>query len=478
MGAMADFIATFWPWLSSAVVFFVDVVVTGHVVLNKRDNRAALGWVGLIWFVPLGGALLYVLFGINRIRRKARRMRRRTDGELVRLPVSDPNQTKLESLGTLSQLVGAVTARPVSAGNLIRPLTSGTTAYSEMLDAIASARQTIGLSTYIFDNDRTGRTFVDALAAAVQRGVAVRVLIDDIGLRYTFPSIVRRLRKANVPVARFMPSLLPWRFAYAQLRNHRKLLIVDGRIGFTGGMNIRDGHDVRVNSRHPITDCHFRIDGPVVTDLRAIFADDWQFATRETLVGASWFPTLQPAGNALARGIASGPDDHFETLRMTHLGAIACARLSATIITPYFVPDNDMISALGIAALRGVRVEIIVPERNNLLLVQWAMMSQLGSLLQNGCQIRLSPAPFDHTKLLIVDDAWCLFGSANWDARSLRLNFEFDVECYDPALIRELKPLIDEKIRASRPFTYEEWNRRSLPVKLRDGIARLASPYL
>jgi cardiolipin synthase len=475
---MADFIATFWPWLSSAILFFVDVVTTCHVVLHKRDNRAALGWVGLIWFVPFAGAVLYVLFGINRIRRKARRMRRRTGDEMVRLPLPDANRYEIESLGTLSQLVGAVTNRPLTSGNLIRPLTTGTAAYSEMLDAIASAQWSIGLSTYIFDNDRTGHTFVEALAAAVRRGVAVRVLIDDIGLRYTFPSIVRRLRKANVPTARFMPSLLPWRFAYAQLRNHRKLLIIDGRIGFTGGMNIREGHNDKSESRHPIIDCHFRIEGPVIADMRAVFADDWQFATRETLAGLVWFPVLDPVGKSLARGIASGPDDHFETLRMTHLGAIACARSSVTIITPYFVPDNDMISALGIAALRGVRVEIVVPERNNLLLVQWAMMSQLGSLLQNGCHIRLSPAPFDHTKLMIVDDAWCLFGSANWDARSLRLNFEFDVECYDPGLIRELKPLIDEKTRASRPFTYEEWNRRSLPVKLRDGIARLASPYL
>lgn len=475
---MAEFLSTFWPWLTSAVVFVVDVLVTGHVVLHKRDNRAALGWVGLIWFVPLGGAVLYVLFGINRIRRKARRMRRRTGNDPVRMPIPDGNQCPAESLGTLCQLVGAVTARPVSPGNLIRPLTSGSAAYSEMLDAIASAKQTIGLSTYIFDNDRTGRLFVDALAAAVRRGVAVRVLIDDIGLRYTFPSIIRHLHKANVPAARFMPSLLPWRFAYAQLRNHRKLLIIDGRVGFTGGMNIRDGHDVRSSSRHPIADCHFRIEGPVVTDLRAIFADDWQFATRETLAGSAWFSALEPAGPSLARGIASGPDDHFETLRMTHLGAIACARSSLTIVTPYFVPDNDMLSALGIAALRGVNVVLVLPERNNLLLVQWAMMSQLGTLLQNGCRVLLTPPPFDHTKLLIADDAWCLFGSANWDARSLRLNFEFDVECYDPSLIRELKPMVDEKIQSSRPLTYEEWSRRSLPVRLRDGIARLASPYL
>jgi cardiolipin synthase len=466
-----------WAFVTSAALLAGDVLATGHIVLFKRDNRAALGWVGLVWLAPVAGALLYFLFGINRVRRKARRLRLRVDrGPVPPEPLGAPSPGA-SGLESLQRLVGGVTGRPISLGNRVQPLATGEEVYAEMLTEIASAVHSIGLSTYIFDNDRIGRIFVESLSAAVHRGVAVRVLIDDLGLRYSFPSIVRRLRAAGVPVARFMPSLLPWRFEYAQLRNHRKILVLDGRIGFTGGMNIRDGHDGRMQSRHPITDCHFRIDGPVVKDMRAVFADDWQFAAGEVLSGADWFPELEAVGSGSARGIASGPDDDG-TLRLILLGALACARRSVRIVTPYFLPDGDLISALSVAALRGVRVDILVPEHNNMRLVHWAMMGQLGHLLEHGCRLWLTPPPFDHTKLFLIDEGWCMIGSANWDPRSLRLNFEFNVECHDAALVGELTAVVEKKRIASRPLTGDELNGRNLLVKLRDGIARLASPYL
>jgi cardiolipin synthase len=473
---MTDLLLTYWPVVTSAALFVADVVATGHVVLFKRDTRAAIGWVGLIWLVPVVGTALYVLFGINRIRRKARRLRRR--GSPTPHPDSAGLPAPADGIDSLRRLVGRVTGRPTTSGNRIQPLPSGEAAYTEMLAGIAAAERSIGLSSYIFDNDATGRTFADALAAAVRRGVQVRVLIDDIGSRYSFPSVVGRLRREGVTVARFLPSLLPWRFAYAQLRNHRKLLVIDGAVGFTGGMNIRDGHDVRTSSRYPITDCHFRIDGPVVADLRAVFADDWQFATGERLHGPDWFPPLTDAGSVVARGIASGPNDEVETLRLACLGAIAAARRSVTIVTPYFLPDDGLISALEVAALRGVRVDVVLPERNNLLLVQWAMIGQLPPLLEHGCRVWLALPPFDHTKLFLVDGEWCLIGSANWDARSLRLNFEFDVECYDRELVGELTAAVERKMSTARRLTLADLNRRNLLVRLRDGIARLASPYL
>jgi cardiolipin synthase len=475
---MIELHLTTWAFVTSATLLAGDLLATGHIVLFKRDNRAALGWVGLIWLVPVAGPVLYFLFGINRTRRKARRLRWRVDrGPTPPEPIDAPSPGAY-GLESLQRLVGGVTGRPISPGNRVQPLATGEAAYTQMLTGIASAEQSIGLSTYIFDNDRTGRTFVEALSAAVHRGVAVRVLIDDLGLRYSFPSIVRRLRFAGVLVARFMPSFLPWRFEYAQLRNHRKILILDGRIGFTGGMNIRDGHDARMHARHPITDCHFRIDGPVVNDLRSVFADDWQFATGEALSGSSWFPELDPVGSGSARGIASGPEDDDETLRLIFLGALACARQSVRIVTPYFLPDSDLISALSVAALRGVRVDILVPEHNNMRLVHWAMMGQLGQLLEHGCRIWLTPPPFDHTKLFLIDEVWCMIGSANWDPRSLRLNFEFDLECYDTVLVGELTAFVEKKRKVSRPLTGDELNRRNLLIKLRNGVARLASPYL
>jgi cardiolipin synthase len=306
----------------------------------------------------------------------------------------------------------------------------------------------------------------------------VRVLVDDIGLNYSFPTVQRPLEHGGVTVGRFLPRLVPGYFAYANLRNHRKILVVDGQIGFTGGMNIREGHHVGREARHPAQDLHFRIDGPVVAHMRSVFADDWHFSTREFLDGDLWFPKLEERGTVLARGVTSGPDDDFEKVRMMYLGALTCARRSVRIVTPYFLPDNGLIGALNVAAMRGVEVDIILPQKNNLRFVQWAMTAQLWQVLEHGCRVWTTPPPFDHTKLMLVDGVWTSLGSANWDPRSLRLNFEFNVECYDEQLAGTLEALVKSKLDQAQSVTLEDVDGRSLPVKLRDGVARLFTPYL
>ena len=229
---------------------------------------------------------------------------------------------------------------------------------------------------------------------------------------------------------------------------------------------------------HPIRDLHFRISGPVVTQFQEAFADDWTFCTGELLEGDSWFSAAEPEGPVLARGIPDGPDDDFETLRLALLGAIASAQSSILVVTPYFLPDASLIAALNVAALRGVQVDIVLPAENDLALVQWASTALLWQVLQRGCRVWLSPRPFDHTKLMLVDNLWTLFGSANWDPRSLRLNFEFNVECYDRQLATSLTDLVQSKIQQSRSLTLADVDGRSLPRRLRDGGARLFSPYL
>lgn len=478
-------LAEYWQWAVSAFALFADVAATVHVVLHKRDSRAAIGWAGVIWLTPLVGPLLYFLFGVNRIRRKARRLRRPLDPpESAGFPEFGPADDGpepppgAEHLGTLVRLVGSVTGRPLLSGNRVVPLHGGEEAYPEMLAAIRGAVRSVALGTYIFDNDQAGRMFADALADAVARGVEVRVLIDAVGSHYTWPSIVRRLHRGRVPTARFLPQLLPWYFPYANLRNHRKVLVVDGRVGFTGGMNIRQGHDATLKPRHPIRDLHFRLDGPVVARLQEAFADDWEFTTGEPLQGERWFTELSAAGPAHARVVPSGPDDDFEKLRTTFFGALSCARESVRVMTPYFLPDSALISALNVAALRGVKVDILLPQRNNLYLVQWASTAELWQVLGHGCRVWLVPPPFDHSKLMLVDGVWSLIGSANWDARSLRLNFELDVECYDPALAAALDGLVRQKIERAVPVTLADVENRNVLLKLRDGVARLFSPYL
>lgn len=469
-----------WPWFVAVAGILIAIFASGHVVLYKRESRAAVAWVGLIWLTPFIGTLLYYVFGINRIQRRARRLRRRRP-HLKGTHEPGTGSTKpgqAVSLPMLEQLVRHVTRKHLLPGNRIQALQNGEEAYPAMLAAIEQARHSVSLSSYIFDNDPVGLRFVDALQKAVARGVEARVLIDDIGVHYTLPSIQRPLRRAGVKLALFLPSLFPWYFPYANLRSHRKIMVVDGRVGFTGGMNVRAGHDLSTSPRHPIQDLHFRIDGPAVLHLQETFADDWHYTTREILDGERWFPPLEPQGPVLARGVTSGPDDDYDKMRLTYLGALSCAQSTVRILTPYFLPDTGLISALSVAAMRGVQVDILVPEQNNLRLVQWASMAMLWQVLEHGCRVWLTPPPFDHTKLLLVDGVWTLLGSANWDARSLRLNFEFDLECYDGELANSADELVRRKLDKARRLTMADINRRSLPAKLRDGVARLFNPYL
>jgi len=461
-------------------------VVSAHVVLTKRDVRAAIGWTGLVWLTPIVGSVLYGLMGINRIRRQAVKIRGRAPladrytaelevhrGAAATLPADTP-----PSIRSLATLVGSATGQRLTVGNAVQPLVNGDLAYPEMLAAIDQATRTVALVTYIFDHGVAGDWFVDALARAVARGVEVRVLIDGVGVRYSRPPITRALRRRGVRVALFLPSAVPVLHPYFNLRNHRKILVVDGEVGFCGGMNIRDGCLLERSPKGATQDIHFRVEGPVVRQLMSAFALDWSFATKETLEGQTWFPALEQRGRVAARGIPDGPDEDFETLLQTLLGALSQATRSIRLATPYFLPGGALMASFQTAALRGVRVEIVLPERGNLRLVQWAMMAHLRQIVESGCRVYRSPPPFDHSKLLVVDGDWSLIGSANWDPRSLRLNFELGVECYSSELARELDALLDAKIASAKLLTLADLDRRPFPVKLRDGVARLAQPYL
>lgn len=483
---MIELIQRIWPHLVALFTLAATAAAISHAVLRKHDVRAAIGWVVFILVTPVVGPIVYLILGVNRINRRAAAIReRRLAGRQTpySLPIGHEAIALATGLGgaDLSRLAGAIdrlVSFPLVAGNTVTPLTEGETAYRSMLAVIAEARSSIALSTYIFDNDSAGERFVAALAAAVERGVEVRVLVDAVGARYSWPSVLRRLHRAGVPASRFLPTLLPWRMPYLNLRNHRKILVADGTVGFTGGMNIRAGHAAANDRPDAIRDLHFRVVGPVVTQLQAVFAEDWKFATGEELDGPLWFPEVSAEGPTVARVIPDGPDDDFEKLRWALLSALACARERVRIVTPYFLPDTGVVTALAMTARRGVAVDIILPERSNLTLVQWAMQSQLPRVLEAGCRVWLTPPPFDHAKLMVVDSAWTLIGSANWDARSLRLNFELDLECYDDELACRLEEIAVRRRSAGRELTLDEATDASLPLRLRNGLVWLFSPYL
>ena len=474
------------PELGVVLDLAIALAASAHVILHKSDTRAATAWVGLIWLVPFVGAILYVFLGINRIQRRARVLKSGDSHFGVPLDEAPRSPADLDrELGSdrarlieLARVVGNVTQRPVLVGNRVDRLVDGDEAYPAMLEAIGNARESISFMSYIFEAKGVGTAFVDALAEARARGVEVRVLVDDVGVRYGRPRIHRVLKKRGVPVAKFLPALLPRSVTHFNLRNHCKILVVDGRIGFTGGMNIRQGSVLSSNPKHPTKDLHFRVTGPVVTQLQEVFVRDWAFTTGEKLRGSLWFPELGSEGETLARGITDGPDRDIDKLHWVFLAAVGAARRSIRIMTPYFLPDIVLTKALHLAAQRGVEVDIIVPEVANLPVVRWAMWGNHRQVLHDGLRLWLSPPPFDHSKLFVVDSYWCSVGSANWDPRSLRLNFEFNIECYDDELGASLEGHVRHRLQDARLLTVEELESRSTFQKTRDGTARLLTPYL
>ena len=474
------------PQLSVVLNLVIALVASSHVILHKSDTRAATAWVGLIWLVPFVGAILYVLLGINRIERRAKVLK--SGGTHYSVPLDEAPRSPADldrELGSdrarlieLARVVGRVTERPLLVGNEVNRLVDGDEAYPAMIEAARSAQRSISFVSYIFEAKGVGGELVDALADASSRGVEVRVLIDDVGARYARPRIHRVLKKRGVPVAKFLPALLPRGFTHFNLRNHCKIMVVDGRIGFTGGMNIRQSSVLASNPKHPTKDLHFRVIGPVVAQLQEAFARDWAFAAGEKLEDFLWFPELEPEGEVLARGITDGPDRDIDKLHWVFLAAVGAARRSIRIMTPYFLPDKVLMKALHLAAQRGVEVDIIVPEVGNLPVVRWAMWGFYRQVLRDGIRLWLTPPPFDHSKLFVVDGYWASVGSSNWDPRSLRLNFEFNLECYDETLGASLVDHVRQRLVDARLLTIEELDGRSILKQIRDGTARLMTPYL
>jgi cardiolipin synthase len=469
--------------LAITLVAGAALLSAGHALLHKRDPRAQLSWLMTLLLLPVLGTIAYWIFGVNRIKRRAYGKKTR-QLPTAPGPVSPGlageirEQAGPTRMADLTGLVDRIARRALVSGNRITPLHGGEDAYPAMLEAIGAAERSVTLSTYIFDGDETGRSFAEALHAARARGAEVRLLVDGIGEKYSATSIFRWLE--GIHAARFNPLKLFGRAAaYLNLRNHRKILVVDGRVGFTGGMNIGDRHlAARTQNPDRVQDVHFRVTGPVVAQMQEAFAEDWYFATGEALEGPRWFPPLGPDGPAPARVITDGPDEDWEKMHWIVMGALSCARERVRIMTPYFIPDRALIGALGTTALRGVEVSLVLPAKNNLRFVQWASNAYLAELLAHEVAIYFQPPPFVHSKLFVVDDVWTFVGSTNLDPRSLRLNFELNLEAYDAQLGRALAEHFDATVARSHAVTPLEISQKPLSQRLRESAAKLFSPYL
>lgn len=476
-----------WSWITVFAVLaylLAGGIAAGHAIIHKRDARSALIFLITCFAIPFLGPCFYWIFGINRIRRRAlSRLGRRerpfdlSDRSAV-LPGRDEERIAVGDLVALRAVADRVTRLPLLSGNTIIPRHNGEETYPRMLHAINEAKVSVTLATYIFDLDDIGHAFVDALGRAARRGVHVHVLVDGVGALGNFSRMGRKLIRTGAKVAAFFPLRFPLGRLRINLRNHRKILVVDGRTGFTGGMNISDRHFVQRPGRKQVEDLHFEITGPIVAELQHAFAEDWAMATNEILEGDAYFPALSATGPACCRGISSGPDEDFEVVHWIVQAAFSAARKSVHVVTPYFVPTWSLMSAMALASLRGVEISLVLPSVVRPRYMRWVADAYLWQLLEHSIRVYRRPAPFVHTKLLIVDGRWVLLGSANLDFRSFRLDFEFNVEAYDPGLAASLTTWLDQWIAGAEPVTLEQIESRTRWQRLRDGCAKVLSPQL
>ncbi len=477
----------FWQylgWAFAATWIVLAIFAACHAMINKRDPRSAALWVLITVTFPIVGPWLYWALGINRVQRKAiRKLGRRGrpfdayDTAIVSAPAS--YHELVSHLHPLRTVADRVARLPLLEGNSVEPLHNGEQTYPRMLAAIAGAKHSITMASYIFDYDDVGREFARAMGVAARRGVSVYLLVDGIGALGNYSRIGRTLLKSGAKVTAFVPLHLPFGRIRLNLRNHRKMMVVDGQVAYVGGINISTRHLLtRTEDPKRAEDLHFEITGPVVAEVQHTFSEDWALATEEVIAGENFFPRLVPTGTSLCRGIASGPDEDFEINHWMYAAAFASAQKSIHVMTPYFVPTSPLLMNMTMAALRGVDVKLWLPSVVDIGILKWVADSYLLEVLEKGVRVFRFPPPFVHTKLMIVDERWCLFGSANMDPRSLRLNFEFNVEAYDPVLASNLHHWLEGRIANTPEVSLEQIRARPRLARLRDGALKMFSPHL
>ena len=454
----------------------LSVAFSFHIIIYKKDSRAALGWLMFIISAPILGAIVYFLLGLNRLQRKAVKL---DLGVKLSLRKNKSDEEIDQTIKSILKVGESLSYSPFCAIKSIVPLNTGDEAYPEMLKAIKNAKSSISLYSYIFNVDQVGQEFIDALGEAKKRGVEICVLVDGVGSQATLRKLSSEMEKLAIDFRVFLPVL--WRPRYVNLRNHRKILVVDAAVAFTGGLNIAEIYWPSRSQSEKVLDFHFKFEGSIVNYIQAIFADDWFYCSEQTLNGALWFRPIEnntQDSSQFARVVVGGPGIDNEKIQWHFVNIINQAKRNIRIATPYFLPSGAISTALISASQRGVIVDIIIPSVSDHSLITWATQACLHDLLFYGCRIWYSPPPFDHSKLFIVDDNCLSLGSANWDVRSLRLNFEMNIEVYSIELAEKLLEVFEAKRIHSKNYTIQNYEERSLFVKLRGGLARLASPYL
>jgi cardiolipin synthase len=505
----------------TAILSMVLLVVTiPWILLTKRDSTSAVAWCLLVFFVPIFGSIFFVLFGYQHIHRRLKRKRKHKKlfglahagppGDSADMRDADQPDAVWHGMSTLAMRFGAFS---VSRGNTVCFYHEGTPAQQAIREAIASARHHIHLEYFIFQPDETGRAMLDLLCEKAKQGVQVRLLYDAMGSRRLRGRTLMSLRDAGGKCREFLPLNPLRRRIQVNMRDHRKILVVDGRVAFTGGLNIGDEYLGRVPRFGFWRDTHLRVEGPGVADLQRVFVEGWDFAAEEDLRGPEYFPppmTSQlrggegerkrggeeqirpiapspsgplsdsgsPLPNCMLQVIPSGPDMEMKSIREVYFAAVLRARRRLWIASPYFVPDAGLLDALCLAGYLGVDVRLLCQHHPDKWIPFFAGRYYWSDVLAAGVKVYQYTKGMMHSKVVLVDGEWVSVGTANMDNRSLHLNFEVNCLIYSAAAVAELEAAFCRDLTDSILLDPRVYDRRPLPGRLVENASRLLSPVL
>jgi cardiolipin synthase len=467
-----------WPILTVLATLWA-AIAAGVILLQRRSAAATIAWLLVLLLLPVLGLIVYRFLGPLRLQRK--RLRRHLGRRVIADALAAIESIRVAGGGALQVARVPIAMReapPLHADDVALYL-DGASTYRALAGAIEAARHHVHLEYYIFEPDRIGTKIRDLLVEKARQGVTVRLLVDGTGSGRLGRRFLRPLRDAGAEVAWFNPVRLRWlRMGRIDFRSHRKIVVCDGAVGFTGGMNVADAHSAELSERY-WRDTHLRIDGAAVLSLQRIFVEDWYYATGALPPRtADLFPLRDGVGPRVAQVVASGPDYEYMTIHATYFTAITRATSRLWLTTPYFVPDEPIVAALCTAAMRGVDVRLLVPVRGDSRLIDLAARSYVAELLASGVKVYEYLPRFVHAKTIVVDDDLAIVGSANLDNRSFRLNFELTVLLYDREIAARLAAAFEADLAESRAMDAASRARLTLPRRLGEAGARLLSPLL
>lgn len=474
-------------WIVAILYLVTVLTICLMIVFENRNPLKTHSWLLVIILVPVAGIILYVFFGRNYRKQKIYNRKSISDSEILsdfiaRQMVSLPSEISgesddIQSKSHLMRLLLNNNRSVLTLDNTVKLLKNGKETFPAMREAIAAARSYIHLEFYRLEPDTLGTEFKELLKRKAGEGIQVRVIYDDVGSWNIGKSYLREMRASGVNIFPFMPVRFPSFSSKVNYRNHRKILVVDGEVGFVGGLNIADKYLYGLPDIGPWKDTHLELRGESVAALNGIFLADWDFVSGKPVPDIEPFLKYSKTGNrCLVQVASSGPDTDWATIMQVYFAAIATARTSIYLTSPYFSPDESLLTALKTAALSGIDIRIIFPRTSDSIIANWNTRSYISELLDAGVRVYLFNDGFIHSKYLLVDGVFASVGSPNVDIRSFDLDFEVTALIYDRKFASELNTLFAEDLKGCREVVKSEWEKRSRKDRYKESLARIFGP--